>query len=322
MLKKFLYIGALFLTACSCFLTASGMGSLFPGLGIFIFIICVTLDTLRFFTSDYLICNFNHIGRMKYLTVGVLAGLFCLSTVGIYARLDSSISSSMKEQIHAAAAYNKAATNAATSQDIDRGGYEVALADYNAQLANFTQQKEACVGKPDADIEKCTRTYNANLNAAKKRLDDARNTYKASMSVVTETAKETAESQGEIAGILTTMCKITGGACDTTAGLQRSLSIIILLLIFGLDFFALNILFIVNSDDNKETRDRKRKLRELLKDRFALGKKKAPESATVTKVEDAPPIIKKARGGKAKADRWESQAPLKVVAKRKGGQND
>lgn len=245
MFRILLFILAIILSGVATFLTATGMTALFSGLW-FMFIL---IDLGRFLVSDYLIKSWKQISSIKYFTTAILACLLVLSSVGVYNALDQRIPTDMHNAIVEAASYNKNALNNEKTQDINKTGYEIALSEYNNQVSSYEIQKNACLNKEGADQEKCVRTYNANLSAAKKRLDTAKKEYTTSIKDSTSATQEEYKNQTEIAGILTTICHFTGGHCDTTQGLTRALRIIILLLIIGLEIFALNILFIIHSKE-------------------------------------------------------------------------
>lgn len=246
MFKLFLFVLAFILSGTATFLTAGGMSMLFSGLW-FLFI---TIDLGRFVVSDYLIKKWKSISSIKYFTTLILGLLLCLSSVGVYNALDQRIPKTMHDSIVEAASYNKMSINTQTIQDANKMSYEVSLTEYNSQVSAYEVQKDACLAKDNADQEKCIRTYNANMNNAKKKLDTAKSEYMSSIDNSTKATTEEFRNKTEIAGILTTICSFTGGGCDSTQGLTRALKIIILLIILGLEIFALNILFIIHSHDD------------------------------------------------------------------------
>ena len=270
MFKIFLFVLALILSGTATFLTASGMALLFSGLW-FLFI---TIDVGRFFVTDYLIKGWKKISNIKWFTSIILGLLLCLSSVGVYNALDQRIPKDMHNAIVEAASYNKNALNQEKTQDISKTGYEIALSEYNSQVSAYDIQKNACLNKEGADQEKCIRTYNANLNNAKKKLDSAKKEYTTSITNSTTATQNEYKNKTEIAGILTTICQFTGGNCDTTQGLTRALRIIILLIILGLEIFAINILFIIHSHENEEEQPVEKKQIELPKIRLPEIKKK------------------------------------------------
>lgn len=268
MFKIFLFILALILSGTATFLTASGMALLFSGLW-FLFI---TIDIGRFFVTDYLIKGWKKISGIKWFTTCILSLLLILSSVGVYNALDQRIPKDMHNAIVEAASYNKATLNNERTQDINKTGYEIALTEYNNQVSAYDIQKNACLNKEGADQEKCIRTYNANLSSAKKRLDSAKKEYTASINDSSKSTTEEYKNKTEIAGILTTICQFTGGNCDTTNGLTRALRIIILLIILGLEIFAINILFIIHSKEDKPEEKKEIKLPKITLPKIKLPK--------------------------------------------------
>lgn len=248
MFKKFLFALALILSGTATVLTAGGMVTLFSGLW-FLFI---TIDIARFFVTDYLIKSWKYIGVIKYFTTSILLALLMLSSVGVYNSLDQRIPKDMHESIMQTASHNRKNISSQTNQDIQKTSYEIALTEYNSRVESYDIQKNACLEREDSDKEQCIRTYNANILNAKKRLESAQSAYTKSISDTSDIIQEEVKNKTEIAGILTTICSITGGNCDTTDGLLRALRIIILLIIIALEIFAINILFIIHSDKHKD----------------------------------------------------------------------
>ena len=106
----------------------------------------------------------------------------------------------------------------------------------------------------DADAEnKCNNTKRRLDRNASNALKEAMKTANTDLDNTQAAVDKNVKNQGEIAGVLTTVCRILPNTdCKTYEGLQTALTIIILLVICGLDYLQLSIVLAVNTRKNKK----------------------------------------------------------------------
>lgn len=250
----FMLVVAFILAITSSILTALGMADLFQGL----FVIFLVIDLGRFFLLNFIIDEWKNLRLVKWFSTFILALLFIYSGIGIYNKLTLMIPESIQIAMVEAAGYNNEVQNATTKQNRSEDFINIAKQEYDNALAWNKLDHENCLAR--AKSTKNVAEAENNCNNLKRRLDKrAYDTYKLAINEansnleVTQTAIEkNAKNQSEITGVLTTICKLTGGNCHTYSGLQNALSIIVLLVIIGLDYLQLAIVLAVNTRKNKK----------------------------------------------------------------------
>ena len=109
-----------------------------------------------------------------------------------------------------------------------------------------------------------------------------------------EAVNNNVKNQGESTGVLTTVCQILPNTdCKTYEGLQTALTIIILLVIYSLDYHQLSIVLAVNTHKKKKE-----------------VKEEAEKSVEVEKIIEIPKeIIKKVRKPRKKKEKVIKEEP-------------
>jgi hypothetical protein len=259
-----LVAGILALT--SSLLTALGMAELFQGL----FIIFLVIDLGRFLVLNFVVDEWKNLRAVKWLITIILSLLFIYSAVGVYNKLNSMIPESVQVAMVEAASYNKAQDNAEIKQTRSTDLASVAQSEYQKSMDWNTKDYENCMKRAngDADAEnKCNNTKRRLDRNASNALKEAMKTANADLDNTQVAVDKNVKNQGEIAGVLTTVCRILPNTdCKTYEGLQTALTIIILLVICGLDYLQLSIVLAVNTRKNKkEVKEEAEKLVEVEK---------------------------------------------------------
>ena len=226
-----LVAGILALT--SSLLTALGMAELFQGL----FIIFLIIDLGRFLVLNFVVDEWKNLRAIKWIITIILSLLLVYSAVE-------------------AASYNKAQDNAEIKQDRSSNLAEVAQSEYQKSMDWNAKDYENCIKRAngDADAEnKCNNTKRRLDRNASNTLKEAMKTANTDLDKTQEAVNQNVKNQGEIAGVLTTVCRILPNTdCKTYEGLQTALTVIILLVICGLDYLQLSIVLAVNTRKNKK----------------------------------------------------------------------
>ena len=254
---KLMILVAGILALTSSLLTALGMAELFQGL----FIVFLIIDLGRFLVLNFIVDEWKNLRTIKWIITIILGILFVYSAVGVYNKLNSMIPESVQTAMIEAASYNKAKDNAEIKQDRSESLASVAQSEYQKSMDWNAKDYENCMKRAngDADAEnKCNNT--------KRRLDrNASNTLKEAMKSAdtaldnTQTAvTNNVKNQSEIAGVLTTVCRVLPNTdCKTYEGLQTALTVVIFLVICGLDYLQLSIVLAVNTRRNKKEGENK-----------------------------------------------------------------
>ena len=249
---KLMILTAGILALTSSLLTALGMAELFQGL----FIIFLVIDLGRFLVLNFVVDEWKNLRGIKWLICIILGILFLYSAVGVYNKLNSMIPQSIQTAMVEAASYNRAQDNAETKQTRSENLADIAQKEYTTALQWNATDYENCMKRANGDSNaenKCNNTKRRLDNSAssnlKKALKDADTALDNTQAAVAENTK----NQSEIAGVLTTVCRILPNTdCKTYNGLQTALTIIILLTICGLDYLQLCIVLAVNTRKNKK----------------------------------------------------------------------
>lgn len=245
--------GVLALT--SSLLTALGMAELFQGL----FIVFLVIDLGRFLVLNFLTAEWKNLRLIKWVLTFILAILFIYSAVGVYNKLNSMIPASVQTAMIEAANYNKAADNAEIKYNRSEDLASIAQAEYTNALQWNQTDYNNCITRAQSakDIavaeNKCNNTKRRLDKQASTNLKQALANADIALDQTTETSTANVKNQSELAGILTTVCKIIpNNDCKSLDGLQNALTIIILLTICGLDYLQLGIVLAVNTRKSKK----------------------------------------------------------------------
>lgn len=231
------------------------MSELFQGL----FVVFLVIDLGRFLVLNFIIDEWKNLRFVKWVITAILAILFVYSAVGIYNKLNSMIPDSIQIAMVEAANYNKAKDNAEIKYNRSENLADIAQQEYKAALEWNTTDYNNCIER--AEKAKDVSAAQNRCNNTKRRLDkQASDNLKEALAAadknldnVHAATTENTKNQSEIAGILTTVCKLMPGSdCKTYDGLQNALTVIILLTICGLDYLQLGIVLAVNTRKNKE----------------------------------------------------------------------
>lgn len=249
---KLMILVAGILALTSSLLTALGMTELFRGL----FIIFLVIDLGRFLVLNFVVDEWKNLRLIKWVITFILGLLFVYSAVGIYNKLNSMIPETIQTAMIEAASYNKAQDNAEIKQTRSTDLVSIAQSEYQKSMDWNTKDHENCLKRAKGDVEaenKCNNTKRRLDRNASTALKEAMKTANMDLDQTQAATKENTKNQSEIAGILTTVCKLTPGAdCKTYDGLQTALTIIILLVICGLDYLQLSIVLAINTRKNKK----------------------------------------------------------------------
>lgn len=245
-----LVAGILALT--SSLLTALGMAELFQGL----FIIFLIIDLGRFLVLNFVVDEWKNLRAIKWIITIILSLLFVYSAVGVYNKLNSMIPESVQVAMVEAASYNKAQDNAEIKQDRSSNLAEVAQSEYQKSIDWNAKDYENCIKRANGDVNaenKCNNTKRRLDRNASNALKEAMKTANTDLDKTQEAVNQNVKNQSEIAGVLTTVCRILPNTdCKTYEGLQTALTVIILLVICGLDYLQLSIVLAVNTRKNKK----------------------------------------------------------------------
>ena len=287
-----LVAGILALT--SSLLTALGMAELFQGL----FIIFLIIDLGRFLVLNFVVDEWKNLRAIKWIITIILSLLFVYSAVGVYNKLNSMIPESVQVAMVEAASYNRAQDNAEIKQDRSSNLAEVAQSEYQKSMDWNAKDYENCIKRAndDADAEnRCNNTKRRLDRNASNALKEAMKTANTDLDNTQEAVNKNVKNQGEIAGVLTTVCRILPNTdCKTYEGLQTALTIIILLVICGLDYLQLSIVLAVNTRKNKK--EEKEEVKEEkptieIKETIVKPLKKIKKSKKIEKKQEVTPKI-------------------------------
>ena len=243
------------LALTSSLLTALGMAELFQGL----FIIFLVIDLGRFLVLNFVVDEWKNLRGIKWVITTILAILFIYSAVGVYNKLNSMIPESVQTAMVEAASYNRAQDNAEVKQNRSSSLAEIAQSEYQKSMDWNTKDHENCLKRANGDAEaenKCNNTKRRLDRNASNTLKEAMKNANTALDNTQEAINKNVKNQGEIAGVLTTVCKILPNTdCKTYDGLQMALTVIILLTICGLDYLQLSIVLAVNTRKNKKDKE-------------------------------------------------------------------
>lgn len=242
------------LAIISSIMTALGMTELFAAAGTFILVLFVLIDLGRFLLFNFVVDEWHNLRKVKYLIVVILTLLFAYSAVGIFAKLDSLVSTETKSAMINAAAYNKAVENAEVTQNRSEDLAVIAQKEYKNALEWNALDYNNCISRAAGDINKenkCNNTKRRLDKTALANLQTALKSADSNLKTTEETTKINSQNQSEIASILTTICKLTQKDCTTYDSLQNSISILIFLVIIGTDYLQIAIILAVNTRKNK-----------------------------------------------------------------------
>ena len=249
---KLMILVAGILALTSSLLTALGMAELFQGL----FIIFLIIDLGRFLVLNFVVDEWKNLRSIKWIITIILSLLFVYSAVGVYNKLNSMIPETVQVAMVEAASYNRAQDNAEIKQDRSSNLAEVAQSEYQKSMDWNAKDYENCMKRAngDADAEnKCNNIKRRLDRNASSALKEAMKTANTDLDKTQEAVNQNVKNQGEIAGVLTTVCRILPNTdCKTYEGLQTALTVIILLVICGLDYLQLSIVLAVNTRKNKK----------------------------------------------------------------------
>lgn len=249
---KLMILVAGILALTSSLLTALGMAELFQGL----FIIFLIIDLGRFLVLNFVVDEWKNLRAIKWIITIILSLLFVYSAVGVYNKLNSMIPENVQVAMVEAASYNRAQDNAEIKQDRSSDLAQVAQSEYQKSMDWNAKDYENCIKRAngDADAEnKCNNTKRRLDRNASSALKEAMKTANSDLDKTQEAVNQNVKNQGEIAGVLTTVCRVLPNTdCKTYEGLQTALTVIILLVICGLDYLQLSIVLAVNTRKNKK----------------------------------------------------------------------
>ena len=287
-----LVAGILALT--SSLLTALGMAELFQGL----FIVFLVIDLGRFLVLNFVVDEWKNLRAIKWVITIILSLLFVYSAVGVYNKLNSMIPESVQVAMVEAASYNKAQDNAEIKENRSSDLAVAAQSEYQKSMDWNTKDHENCLKRANGDAEaenKCNNTKRRLDRNASAALKEAMKTANAALDNTQTALDKNIKNQGEIAGVLTTVCRILPNTdCKTYEGLQTALTIIILLVICGLDYLQLSIVLAVNTRKNKKEPEKvKEKIIEVEKIvEVPVKKKEKPKKVkTPVKTEEKEEVI-------------------------------
>lgn len=252
---KLMILTAGILALTSSLLTALGMAELFQGL----FIVFLIIDLGRFLVLNFVVDEWKNLRAIKWVITTILAILFVYSAVGVYNKLNSMIPNSIQTAMIEAASYNKAQDNASTKQTRSENLAEIAQQEYQKSMQWNSNDYENCLKRANGDAEaenKCNNTKRRLDRNASNALKQAMKDADTALDNTQQALDKNVKNQGEIAGVLTTVCKILPNTdCKTYDGLQMALTVIILLTICGLDYLQLCIVLAVNTRKNKKEKE-------------------------------------------------------------------
>lgn len=270
---KLMILTAGILALTSSLLTALGMAELFQGL----FIVFLVIDLGRFLVLNFVVDEWKNLRAIKWVITVILAILFMYSAVGVYNKLNSMIPNSIQTAMIEAASYNKAQDNANTKQTRSENLAEIAQQEYQKSMQWNSNDYENCLKRANGDAEaenKCNNTKRRLDRNASSALKQAMKDADTALDNTQQALDQNVKNQGEIAGVLTTVCKILPNTdCKTYDGLQMALTVIILLTICGLDYLQLCIVLAVNTRRNKKERKEESEIEEIVIEKPIIQKK-------------------------------------------------
>lgn len=283
---------ALCLAVISSIMTALGMTELFATAGMFILILFIIIDLGRFLLFNFIVDEWQNLRKVKYVITLILALLFVYSAVGIFAKLDSLVSTETKQAMVNAAAYNKAAENAELKQTRSEDLAKIAQTEYQNSIDWNKLDYENCLKR--AKTSKNMNAAENNCNNTKRRLDKAalqkleESLAKAdsTLTLTEQTTQQNSKNKSEIASVLTTICKITQKDCTTYDSLQNSITILIFLVIIGTDYLQIAIILAVNTRKNKN-QEKNKNVPNLSKIRLKSDVKKEEKKTQIKPVFEA-----------------------------------
>lgn len=270
------------------------MAELFQGL----FIIFLIIDLGRFLVLNFVIDEWKNLRTIKWIITIILSLLFVYSAIGVYNKLNSMIPETVQIAMVEAASYNRAQDNAEIKQDRSSNLAEVAQSEYQKSIDWNAKDYENCMKRAMGDVNaenKCNNTKRRLDRNASTALKEAMKTANIDLDRTQEAINNNVKNQGEITGVLTTVCRILPNTdCKTYEGLQTALTIIILLVICGLDYLQLSIVLTVNTRKNKKE-----------------VKEEAEKSVEVEKIIEIPKeIIKKVKKPRKKKEKVVKEKPV------------
>lgn len=304
---KLMILTAGILALTSSLLTALGMAELFQGL----FIIFLVIDLGRFLVLNFVVDEWKNLRGIKWVITTILAILFVYSAVGVYNKLNSMIPESVQTAMIEAASYNRAQDNAEVKQNRSFNLAEIAQSEYQKSMDWNTKDHENCLKRANGNAEaenKCNNTKRRLDRSASNTLKEAMKNANTALDNTQEAINKNVKNQGEIAGVLTTVCKILPNTdCKTYDGLQMALTIIILLTICGLDYLQLSIVLAVNTRKNKKETEETSVKQETneAKEEIILMDKKEPTT-------EFPKSIKKEKKKKKEKIEIKVEEPTKI----------
>lgn len=287
---KLMILVAGILALTSSLLTALGMAELFQGL----FIIFLIIDLGRFLVLNFVVDEWKNLRFIKWVITLILSLLFVYSAIGVYNKLNSMIPDTIQTAMIEAASYNRAQDNAIIKQDRSSNLADIAQSEYQKSMDWNTKDYENCMARANgnADAEnKCNNTKRRLDNNASRALKEAMKVADADLDKTQIAVDKNVKNQGEIAGVLTTVCRILPNTdCKTYDGLQTALTVIILLVICGLDYLQLSIVLAVNTRKNKSNTEELIKVIPKPKIKVVAKKEKSKKKKIVKKKQK---VIKK-----------------------------
>ena len=251
---KLMILVAGILALTSSLLTALGMAELFQGL----FIVFLIIDLGRFLVLNFVVDEWKNLRAIKWVITLILSILFVYSAVGVYNKLNSMIPETIQTAMVEAASYNRAKDNAEIKQDRSESLATVAQSEYQKTMDWNSKDYENCMKRAngDADAEnKCNNTKRRLDRNASNALKEAMKTADTALDNTQTAVTNNVKNQSEIAGVLTTVCRaLPNTDCKTYDGLQTALTVIIFLVICGLDYLQLSIVLAVNTRRNKNNK--------------------------------------------------------------------
>lgn len=257
-LKYKLMLAVAFVMAIiSSLLTAFGMMDLFAAAGTLILILFIVIDLGRFLLFNFVVDEWKNLRKIKYFVVIILSLLFLYSAVGIYSKMTSLITEETKQALINVAAYNTEMENAYVKKDRSEDLASIARKEYDESIKWNQLDYTNCITRAQnseniAEAEnKCNNTKSRLDKKASNTLKEALKAADTALTTTQEAVKQNTQNKSEIAAVLTTICKMTGGDCNTYDGLYTALSIIIFLVIIGTDYLQIAIVLSINTRKNK-----------------------------------------------------------------------
>jgi len=289
---KLMILVAGILALTSSLLTALGMAELFQGL----FIIFLIIDLGRFLVLNFVVDEWKNLRFIKWIITLILSLLFVYSAVGVYNKLNSMIPESIQTAMIEAASYNKAQDNAEIKQTRSTDLASIAQSEYQKSMDWNSKDYENCMKRANGNVDaenKCNNTKRRLDRNASTALKEAMKTANQDLDTTQEAVNKNVKNQGEIAGVLTTVCRILPNTdCKTYDGLQTALTVIILLVICGLDYLQLSIVLAVNTRKNKKDPEKEEVVKEIIVEKEVIKEKPSKKKKILKKKVKIEPEIK------------------------------